>query len=282
MGSVEKGTSFIVVTRSTGDPSAQDIEEVLYSNGHKETGGSSAISYRSSGNWECQKISDDTFPAWDKQHEEYEKEKAADKNNKETQKEENKAGQQGGGAEMTFGQKLACLAIASAVDGGDAKGKKNAALTRTNRVLPKPKSVRPAAANAAPAAGEKKSLLSGKKSESIAKARPKAAASRGNVLNVVKSSGSKVKGTTIFGKSKPVAKKSAAAKKNAATKSSVTKKSATKKSAVTKSSATKKSAVTKSSATKKSTTKSSATKKSSTPMRSAAPKRGAVAGGRRR
>ena len=264
MGSVEKGTSFIVVTRTTGEPSGQDIEEVLYSNGHKDTGGSSAISYRATGNWECQKISDDTYPAWDKQHEEYEKEKAADKNNKETQKEENKAGQQGGGAEMTFGQKLACLAIASAVDGGDAKGKKNAALTRTNRVLPKPKSVRPAAANAAPAAGEKKSLLSGKKSESIAKARPKAAASRGNVLKVVKSSGSKVKGTTIFGKSKPVAKKSAV------TKSSAIKKSAIKKSA------------TKPSVTKKSATKSSVTKKSSTPMRSAAPKRGAMAGGKRR
>ena len=66
MGRVSKGESFIVVTRTTGNPDATDIEEVLYINGYKESGGGTARSYRAAGNWECVKISDDTYPAWKK------------------------------------------------------------------------------------------------------------------------------------------------------------------------------------------------------------------------
>ena len=79
-GKVKKGTSFVVVTRTTGfGPDASDIEEVLYTSGYKERGGSSAISYRAAGNWDCVKISDDTYPAWDEQHERYEEEIKKDK-----------------------------------------------------------------------------------------------------------------------------------------------------------------------------------------------------------
>lgn len=85
MGRVSKGKSFIVVTRTTGNPDATDIEEVLYINGYKESGGGTARSYRASGNWECVKISDDTYPAWNEQHKKYEEEVARDKN-KDTQK----------------------------------------------------------------------------------------------------------------------------------------------------------------------------------------------------
>ena len=86
MGRVSKGKSFIVVTRTTGNPDATDIEEVLYINGYKESGGGTARSYRASGNWECVKISDDTYPAWNEQHKEYEEVVARDKKDKDTQK----------------------------------------------------------------------------------------------------------------------------------------------------------------------------------------------------
>ena len=82
MGRVEEGQSFIVVSRTTGTkfgPDASDIEEVLYINGYKEQGGGSAISFRSTGNWEYEVISDDTYPAWNEQHEKYEAEIKKDK-----------------------------------------------------------------------------------------------------------------------------------------------------------------------------------------------------------
>lgn len=85
MGGISKGESFIVVTRTTGNPDATDIEEVLYINGYKESGGGTARSYRAAGNWDCVKISDDTYPAWNEQHKKYEEEVARD-NNKDTQK----------------------------------------------------------------------------------------------------------------------------------------------------------------------------------------------------
>ena len=79
-GKVKKGTSFVVVTRTTNAlPDARDIEEVLYTSGYKESGGSSAISYRAAGNWDCVKISDDTYPAWNEQHKKYENEVKHDK-----------------------------------------------------------------------------------------------------------------------------------------------------------------------------------------------------------
>lgn len=76
MGKVKEGTSFVVVSRTTNGygPDATDVEEVLYTSGYKERGGSSAISYRSAGNWDCVKISDDTYPAWDEQHKKYQNE----------------------------------------------------------------------------------------------------------------------------------------------------------------------------------------------------------------
>lgn len=79
-GRVKKGTSFVVVSRTTAsEPDASDIEEVLYTSGYKESGGGSAISYKSAGNWDCVKISDDTYPAWNEQHEKYEKELKKDR-----------------------------------------------------------------------------------------------------------------------------------------------------------------------------------------------------------
>gem|GEM_PF-6365592 len=86
MGGISQGESFIVVTRTTGEPDAKDIEEVLYINGYKESGGGTARSYRAAGNWECVKISDDTYPAWNEQHKRYEEEVARDKKDKDTQK----------------------------------------------------------------------------------------------------------------------------------------------------------------------------------------------------
>lgn len=74
-GKVKKGTSFIVVSRTTASkPDAKDIEEVLYVSGYKESGGGSAISYKSADNWKCEKISDDTYPGWSEQHQKYEDE----------------------------------------------------------------------------------------------------------------------------------------------------------------------------------------------------------------
>lgn len=87
LGRVEKGQSFIVVTRTTGDPNNKDIEEVLYTNGYKESGGSSAISYSAPGNWKCEKISDDTYPAWNEQHKKYEDEINKDKESAQLEKE---------------------------------------------------------------------------------------------------------------------------------------------------------------------------------------------------
>lgn len=86
MGRISKGESFIVVTRTTGNPDATDIEEVLYINGYNESGGGTARSYRASGNWECVKISDETYPAWNEQHKKYEEEVAKDKKDKQNQK----------------------------------------------------------------------------------------------------------------------------------------------------------------------------------------------------
>lgn len=86
MGGIPQGESFIVVTRTTGAPDAKDIEEVLYINGYKESGNDRALSYRSPGNWECEKISDDTYPAWNEQHKRYEEEVARDKEDKQNQK----------------------------------------------------------------------------------------------------------------------------------------------------------------------------------------------------
>ena len=125
-------------------------------------------------------------------------------------------GAQGGGAPakpLTFGQKLTRVAVAMVADSAMevSRQKKASALTRTKRALPKPKPTRVATASTSVAGaattGVKKSLLSTTKVASIAKARPTAAASRGNVLGMVKSSGSKAKGSSIFGKSKPLAKK---------------------------------------------------------------------------
>ena len=86
MGGIPQGKSFIVVTRTTGDPDAKDIEEVLYINGYKESGNDKALTYRAAGNWECVKISDDTYPAWNEQHKKYEEEVAKDKKDKDAQK----------------------------------------------------------------------------------------------------------------------------------------------------------------------------------------------------
>lgn len=86
MGGIPQGKSFIVATRTTGEPDAKDIEEVLYINGYKESGNDKALTYRSAGNWECVKISDDTYPAWNEQHKKYEEEVARDKKDKDTQK----------------------------------------------------------------------------------------------------------------------------------------------------------------------------------------------------
>ena len=128
----------------------------------------------------------------------------------------NAGGAQGGGASakpLTFGQKLTRVAVAMVADSAMevSRQKKASALTRTKRALPKPKPTRVATASTSVAGaattGVKKSLLSTTKVASIAKARPTAAASRGNVLGMVKSSGSKAKGSSIFGKSKPLSKK---------------------------------------------------------------------------
>lgn len=86
MGGISQGESFIVVTRTTGEPDAKDIEEVLYINGYKESGNDKALTYRSAGNWECVKISDETYPAWNEQHKKYEEEVARDKKDRDTQK----------------------------------------------------------------------------------------------------------------------------------------------------------------------------------------------------
>ncbi len=91
-GRVTKGTSFTVVSRTTSfEPNAEDIEEVLYINGYKESGGGTARSYRSAGNWICEKISDDTEPAWSKQHEKYESAVDDDKHKKKDEEEAAKA-----------------------------------------------------------------------------------------------------------------------------------------------------------------------------------------------
>ena len=128
----------------------------------------------------------------------------------------NAGGAQGGGAPakpLTFGQKLTRVAVAMVADSAMevSRQKKASVLTRTKRALPKPKPTRVATASTSVAGaattGVKKSLLSTTKVASIAKARPTAAASRGNVLGMVKSSGSKAKGSSIFGKSKPLSKK---------------------------------------------------------------------------
>ena len=89
-GRVTKGTSFTVVSRTTSsEPNAEDIEEVLYINGFKESGGGTARSYCSAGNWICEKISDKTYPAWVLQHEKYKS--AVNNDNKSVEDDEAKA-----------------------------------------------------------------------------------------------------------------------------------------------------------------------------------------------
>lgn len=114
LGRVREGESFIVVTRTTGTPDQHDIEEVLYTNGYKEDGGGTARSYRASGNWTCEKISDDTYPAWYEQHERYEKELERDKivdkyKKEEAEKKSNNEKVKKGKKEKSLKEKEGCL-----------------------------------------------------------------------------------------------------------------------------------------------------------------------------
>lgn len=118
-----------------------------------------------------------------------------------------------GPVKMTFGQKLLRVAAATVVNGvlEADKQKKVGALSGAKRALPKPKAVRPKTAlptgSTPAAAGAKKTLLSSNKINSIAKARPKAAASRGGILSQVKTARTAPGGVSIFGKNRPLAKK---------------------------------------------------------------------------
>lgn len=69
LGEIKKGTSFVVVSQSHCEH--EHIAEVLYINGYKKTGGETAQSYCSAGNWDCEKISDEVFPALTEQHDRF-------------------------------------------------------------------------------------------------------------------------------------------------------------------------------------------------------------------
>ena len=211
MGAHKKGDTYTVITRTTGSPAVTDMEEVLYIHGHR---GYDGLSWRASGNWTCTKL-DDSTSGWEEQHQKYLAAKAAEEGKKKQATGGAQGGAQGGAPAkpLTFSQKLTRVAVAVVANGAmeASSQKKPSALTRTKRALPKPKPTRVATASTSVAGaattGVKKSLLSTTKVASIAKARPTAAASRGNVLGMVKSSGSKAKGSSIFGKSKPLSKK---------------------------------------------------------------------------
>ena len=66
LGEVKEGTSFIVVSQS--NLHHEDIAEVLYINGYKKMGADTVQSYCSAGNWKCEKINDEVFPALTEQH----------------------------------------------------------------------------------------------------------------------------------------------------------------------------------------------------------------------
>lgn len=205
MGAHKKGDSYTVITRTTGGPAATDIEEVLYIHGHR---GYEGLSWRSSGNWTCTKLNDSTS-GWEEQHQKYVAAKAAEEGKKKQATGGAQGGAQGGGTSakpLKFSQKLARVAVAVVANGAmeASSQKKPSALSGVKRTLPKPKAARPNAV----LTGAKKPLLASNKVSAIAKARPTAAASRGGLLGQIKSAGPKAKGASIFGKSKPLAKKS--------------------------------------------------------------------------
>lgn len=211
MGAHKKGDSYTVITRTTGSPAATDIEEVLYIHGHR---GYDGLSWRSSGNWTCTKLND-SISGWEEQHQKYVAAKAAEEGKKQQATGGAQGGAQGGAPAkpLSFKQKLFRVAAATVVNGvlEADKQKKVGALSGAKRALPKPKAVRPKTAlptgSTPAAAGAKKTLLSSNKINSIAKARPKAAASRGGILSQVKTARTTPGGVSIFGKNRPLAKK---------------------------------------------------------------------------
>ena len=204
MGAHKKGDTYTVITRTTGSPAVTDMEEVLYIHGHR---GYDGLSWRASGNWTCTKL-DDSTSGWEEQHQKYLAAKAAEEGKKKQATGGAQGGAQGGAPAkpLTFSQKLTRVAVAVVANGAmeASSQKKPGALSGVKRTLPKPKATRPNAV----LTGAKKPLLASNKVSAIAKARPTAAASRGGLLGQIKSAGPKAKGASIFGKSKPLAKKS--------------------------------------------------------------------------
>ena len=111
----------------------------------------------------------------------------------------------------TLGKKLAMFALKVAVNSTGTPNTSQGGGVPTKRIPPKPKSARPKAvsadsASSASTSGSKKKLLSEKKSASISKARPKAAATRAQI----KAAPAGSKGSAVF-KGKPTAKKRSSA-----------------------------------------------------------------------